>query len=382
MITEPIGLLFVVVAVVHVAIVLQRRFAVFRSVGAALIGTVTGIVLSNSGILPGQSPVYDFVSGTGINIGLLLILLSVDLQSMRKMGPRMLAAFLLGSLATAVGTMVAALLFFRQVGPETWKVTGQLAGAYVGGTVNFVAVGRAFETSSDLFTAALASDVLVTSVWLAICLLVPVLGNRGKQAVSPPELNDGAAAELVTLERTFYDSRRPVSLVDLAGLTAYVIGGLWLSQFLGSLFPGIPSVLWPATVGLFAAQVRPLRALPGSAMLGNYILILFVTCNGARSLIATIIQTGPGIFYLASVAVLIHGIVLLGLGLALKFDLPTLAVASQANIGASATALAVATAGGYVDLLLPGVAAGLLGYGIGTYVGYAIGLLARTVLTG
>jgi uncharacterized membrane protein len=219
-------------------------------------------------------------------------------------------------------------------------------------------------------------------VWLAVCLLVPILGGRKAQAVSPDEAGSGAASELVTIERTFYDSRRAVALADVAGLAAYVTGGLWISQLLGAWFPSIPSVLWPATVGLVAAQIRPLRALPGSAMLGNYILILFVTCNGARSVVATIVQAGPGIFYLASVSVVIHAIVVLGLGLLLKFDLPTLAVASQANIGASATALAVATAGGYVHLVLPGVAAGLLGYGIGTYVGYAIGLLARSVLGG
>jgi uncharacterized membrane protein len=123
MISEPVSLLFVVVAIVFAAVVLQKRLAVFRSMGAALVGTVTAIVLSNSGILPGNSPVYDAVSGAGINIGFLLILLSVDLHSMRRMGPRMLAAFLLGSLATAVGTMTAALLFHRQIGPETWKLT-------------------------------------------------------------------------------------------------------------------------------------------------------------------------------------------------------------------------------------------------------------------
>jgi uncharacterized membrane protein len=403
MITEPIALLFVIVAVVLGAILLQKRFAVFKSVGAALIGTITGIVLSNSGILPGQSPVYDFVNGTGVNIGLLLILLGVDLRSMRQMGPRMLAAFLLGTFATAVGTMGAAVLFYPQVGPETWKVTGQFAGAYTGGTINFVAVGRAFGTSSDLFTAALASDVLVTSAWLAICLMVPILEGRKKQAVTAEgggmtagvALTDAAAqqhpaevtvhaptVDMVTIEQTFYDSRRSVALVDVAALTAYVAGALWLSSVLGSLFPGIPGVLWPSTLGLIAAQVRPLRALPGSAMLGNYLLLLFVTCNGARSLVAAIMQTGPGVFYLASVAVIIHGIVIFGLGRLLKFDLPTLAVASQANIGASATALAVATAGGYVNLVLPGIAAGLLGYGIGTYVGYAIGLLTRSVLGG
>ena len=66
-----------------------------------------------------------------------------------------------------------------------------------------------------------------------------------------------------------------------------------------------------------------------------------------------------------------------GIGRLLKIDLPTLAVASQANVGGAASAMAMATARGYADRLLPGVAVGLLGYAVGNYVGFAVAALAR-----
>ena len=41
------------------------------------------MVLSNAGLIPGQSPVYDFFTGYGVLAGTVLILLSVDLASIR-----------------------------------------------------------------------------------------------------------------------------------------------------------------------------------------------------------------------------------------------------------------------------------------------------------
>ena len=71
-----------------------------------------------------------------------------------------------------------------------------------------------------------------------------------------------------------------------------------------------------------------------------------------------------------------------GLGRLVGLDLKTLAVASQANIGGPASAMALATARGYASRLLPGMAAGLLGYAVGNYSGLAIAALMRGVLGG
>jgi len=66
----------------------------------------------------------------------------------------------------------------------------------------------------------------------------------------------------------------------------------------------------------------------------------------------------------------------------MKIDLATLAVASQANVGGAASAMAMATARGYGDRLLPGVAVGLLGYAVGNYVGFLVAGLVRGILGG
>ena len=92
--------------------------------------------------------------------------------------------FAVGALRTALGAMVAGFALFRQIGEETWKLTGQFTGTYTGGGVNYAALGRAFDTSNDLFTAALAADVILTAMWMAACLAVPVLLGKRKQVLA------------------------------------------------------------------------------------------------------------------------------------------------------------------------------------------------------
>ena len=73
----------------------------------------------------------------------------------------------------------------------------------------------------------------------------------------------------------------------------------------------------------------------------------------------------------------LHGVVIFGIGRLARLDLATLAVASQANVGGAASAIALASARGYHDRLVPGVAVGLVGYAVGNYLGMAVGLAMR-----
>jgi uncharacterized membrane protein len=111
-------------------------------------------------------------------------------------------------------------------------------------------------------------------------------------------------------------------------------------------------------------------------------MYLFLATIGAQSVLSEIMRVGPAVFYFTVVVVVIHGLVVFGVGRLLRLDLPTLAVASQANVGGPASAMALAAARGYADRLLPGVAVGLLGYAVGNYTGLAVARLMQGMLAG
>jgi len=384
MVTEPLTIFLILAAVVFIAVQLENRVPLFRALGAALTGILLGMVLSNSGILPGESPTYSFLMGDGVYFGIALILLSVDLRSVLQAGPGMLAAFGIGAAGTAAGAITGGLLLSGLVGPETWKLSGQFTGTYTGGGANFAALGRAFETSPDLFSAATAADVIVTAVWMMVCLAVPVLLGRPKGTVQPGadrgEPDPDVDAKPVTLERTLIDTVKPVSLKDAAALVVVAVGAVWGAGFLAGVVPFIPEVLWLTTLVLIMAQLPAIKGLPGAALFGNYLILLFLASNGARSVIANLVAMGPPVFYYAIITVAVHGVIIFGIGRLARLDLATLAVASQANVGGAASAIALASARGYHDRLVPGVAVGLVGYAVGNYLGLAVGVFMRGLI--
>lgn len=401
MITDPFAVLVVLAAVVYVSIVLDRQFRIFRALGSVLVAILLGMALSNAGFLPDTSPTYDFLAGTGVSAAIVLILLTVDVRSVFSAGPAMLVAFLVGAAGTALGATTAALVLAGEVGPETWKLAGQYTGTYTGGGVNFAALGRAFETSSDMFSAAVAADVAITAIWLIACLSLPVLLSRSGGPAGRPASADelaphgagavpdssaaleadleeagaavGASGISADLREALHSTVTPVSLGEAAALVTLTAGLVWVAGVLATAWP-VPEVLLLTTMVLLVAQVPAIKELAGSAMWGNYLLHLFLAANGAQSVIANIFRIGPVIFYFAAATVAVHGLVIFGIGRLLRIDAATLAVASQANVGGPASAMALAGTRGYTHLLLPGIAVGLLGYAVGNYMGYVVGV--------
>jgi len=386
MITQPTAIFALLAGAVALAIVLEERTKVFRALGSALVGILLGMLLSNTGIIPGSSPAYDFLGGPAVSAGIILILLTVDIRSVAQAGPRMLGAFVLGGIGSAIGASIAALLLADAIGPETWKLAGQYTATYTGGGVNFAAVGAALETSGELFAAGIAADVTMTAIWMATCLAVPVLFasiDRREVATSTGSAEDGAEdAEKrpASLHEMLYSSVGAIGLFDLAMLALIVLGTLWISDALGAVLAPIPSVLFLTTISLILAQLPAVRALKGAGVIGNYLVLIFLASNGAMSVLANIVVIGPPIVYFALATVMVHGVVIFGVGRLVGLDLKTLAVASQANVGGPASAMALAAARGYSDRLLPGVAVGLVGYAAGNYLGLLVSAIMRGVL--
>lgn len=234
MITDPAAVFFVLAAVVAAAVALERRVRAFRALGAALVGILLAMVLSNTGVIPGESAAYAFLAGPGVGAGIVLILLGVDVRSVAQAGPRMLAAFGVGAVGSVAGATAAALLLADMIGPETWKLGGQYTATYTGGGVNFAAVGAALDTSGELFAAGIAADVIVTAMWMATCLAAPVVFSRAARRAAFGAEGEGAdSADPGSAAAGLYSSGGSLGLFDVSALGALVLGTLWASDVLG-----------------------------------------------------------------------------------------------------------------------------------------------------
>lgn len=387
LVNDPVLLFCALAAIVLVSVWLADAVAALRKIGSAATAILFALLLSNTGVLPGTSPVYDFLLGRGVIAGIVLVLLSVDIRSIRSAGAPMLAAFALGAVGSIAGAMIMAFVVDGSLGDETWRLAGQFSATYIGGGMNFAAVGQELGTRSDLFSAGIAADVIVTAIWLVACLTIPeFMPKREKESTAPAETSDGApshekakAPRALGLDQLLGSSGTPMTLIDFAGLMTITFGTIAASEFLAAAWPAMPKVLWLTTLTLLLAQIPLIRRLTGGVVLGNFLLLLFLASNGAKSVIAHIVQVGPAIFYFAAGTVLLHGLIIFGVGFALRMNGDVLSVASQANVGGSTTAMALAGSRKRTDLILPGVVAGMLGNALGNYVGVAVAFAVRAL---
>ena len=381
MIRDPFGVFVVLAAVVFLAVWLEGRFRFFRTASAGLLCLTFGMLLSNTGILPGDAEAYNQLGTIWVNAAIVLILLSVDLHTIRQAGKTMLGAFGIGALGTMAGALLATTLLGGAIGGEAWKLTGQFTGTYIGGGANFYALASAFGTDPTVMSGAVAADVIVTVAWLAACLALPALFGRGGGA-DPAGTPKPVRAGPMTLEKRLKESGESLRVLDFFGLASITLGVMAAARLLGEILPAAPAVLWLTTIALVLGHTAPVRRLRGAPVLGNALIFLFLAGNGAQSLVSEMLAAGPALFLFALTTVGVHGLVIFGAGRLLGFDAGTLAVASQANIGGAASAVAIATARGYGDKLLPGIAVALAGYAVGNYLGYGMGMLARAVFGG
>ncbi len=408
MIQSPLALATVIAAATALAFWLDYRFRTLAKVGASMLAIIFGAILSNAGLVPVSSPVYDAVIGPVTSVSIALLLLSVDLRDLAKAGPRMVGAFAVAVLGTMAGALLAAAVYGSHFGDDTWRIAGALTGTYSGGSLNFVSVGREVGLTGTLFAGLNAADAVMTALWLAATLMLPVWLGRfyapvseegqdrangsgagngrtgeagGATAGDAPAGNAPAAdAPADASERRRhhpYFVREGSSALSIAGLVAAGMILVFLSEWLGQVVPGIPSILWLTTLALVLGHSPLCRDARGAMQLGSVGLHFFFVLIGILSRVSEIVAVGAEVFVFTLIVVAVHGVIVFSGGKLLRLDVGTISVASQAAVGGPSSALAVAISREWRHLVLPGVVMGLFGYAVGTYLGLGVAYLLR-----
>ena len=164
MIENPLVLTTVIIAITGLGLWLDRHVRWAGKIGAALLIVGFGAVLSNTGLVPVDSPVYAALSGPVTSLAIVWLLLAVDLRDLKTAGPVMLGAFALAAAGTALGAIVATQVFGGGFPDDQWKLAGVMTGTYSGGSLNFVSVGRELDLPPALYAAATAADNVVTAL--------------------------------------------------------------------------------------------------------------------------------------------------------------------------------------------------------------------------
>lgn len=377
------------------AIYLEQKYTWAAKASGAIVALVMALILSNLGIIPTASPVWDTVWSYVVPLSLPLLLMQCNVRDMGKDSLRLLGIFLCGS----VGTMAGALIGFAVLGnfiPELNALAGVFTGTYIGGSVNFAALGEAFGVTGEMLSAATVADNLLMALYFFVLVMIPGIGFFRKHYKHPHQdaVESGTAdSDAEGTAAAAYWGRKEISLKDiaLAVAVAFVIvavSGI-VADFLAGVIPTSNPVLsmlntlfgnmylWIATISMICATAAPgfFGEIRGTNEMGTFLIYLFFFVIGVPASIPLIVRNSPLLLVFAAIVVIVNMLFSLVLGKIFKFDLEEILCASNANIGGPTTSAAMAVSKGWTKLVGPCLIVGTIGYVIGTYCGLIIGSL-------
>ncbi|KAF0820808.1 MULTISPECIES: DUF819 family protein [unclassified Cytobacillus] len=386
----------IIVVWASVSIFLEQRYALAAKISGAIVALIGAIILSNTGIIPTASPVYDAVWTFIIPLAIPLLLFHVKIKRIWQESGRLLIIFLISSIGTAAGVIISFFLLKDHI-PVLDKLGAMLSASYIGGGVNFAAMAAKFEAPGEMVSAAVVADNLMMAIYFVVLMLIPAIGFFRRRFKTPhaDQVESGNLREEgKTLAESFW-KRKDISLKDIALSvgTAFllVIVSFKIAEFLDTAIPTGEGVsfftnlvnglfgdkyLMLTTMTFLALAMFPkyFESINGSQEIGTFLIYLFFVVIGIPASIPLIIENAPLLLVFVFIIVVVNLCVSLAAGKLLKYDLEEILLASNANVGGPTTAAAMAIAKGWKDLIGPILVVGTLGYIIGNYVGTALGL--------
>jgi uncharacterized membrane protein len=243
------------------------------------------------------------------------------------------------------------------------------AATYIGGSVNYAALGEMTGLSNDasFFSAATAADNLFSAIFLGVLGLLPGMQWLARRFNDHPQTKNPASSS-EELERNTV-SITPTSLCTaLAVATLLVTLSDAFSAWLN--FSGGRYIILTILTLALATMVPKLRVwCTGGFELGVVLSFVFFGSIAAGADVVAMLSVAPILIALVSILLTTHLICLLVVGRWLKLTLPELLTASNAAVLGATTAPAIAAAKGWYDQITPGVLVGVLGYSLGTLIG-------------
>ncbi len=385
MLQEPLAILTVLVGVILVSVRLCERYTWAARVSSVVWVLLLAAAVSNLGLIPTDAELYGRLVDFTVPFAVCLILMKVDLGELRGAGKAMSVSFALACLGTILGVLVAGVALDpwleATVGAERWKLAGPYTGTYIGGSLNFFSLWSGLEMGQpDLFAAANAVDNLTLFPLFAFWMLVPsLLGDRFPVAdhwhlgadVAEAAGGEDAAPRFVTGH---------IVALGFVALLVMVASGWIKTHLLDSLVRGVPTILVITTLALLVGQMPAIKRLEGAWELGHLAFFLFFAAVGAMINLYNAVMLSPILFAYVMIVIVVHMVVIYGLGRLARIDVGVLTIASAAAKAGPPLVLAIAESRGWHRLGLPGVLVGLLGYAIGNYVGFAVAYLMRGLL--
>ena len=364
-----------------------QRWPVVQKISPMVILYVIGLLVGNIGHL-GESSVQmcSTVSNVVVLIAIPLMLLGCDFRMWSAKA--MLKTFATG-LVSILFVTVAGFFLFRGMaaasdisGTDFAKVAAVMTGIYTGGIPNLAPISKSVGLPDNLFLLVSGYD-LVTALYLVIVvffgkglvrLFFPC--NRNDELQTEPLEDDIPSNNAVSSEKKSFWRMAGNRLLGILASIAIVAVSYGLSKIIPLQNNVAVIVITITTISILLSFWKPVRRLEGTFDVGLYFVYVF--CLAVATMVNIHdLEFSRYLFILYYVAFAVFGSLIIQILLSRLFRLDghLVLASSIALINSPPFVPMVAAVLKDRNVILPGIAVGLLGYAVGNYLGIGMFLL-------
>lgn len=384
MITDGFQFIALLFFVSGIVIYLEKKFKngiFFKYIPALVIIYFGAMILSTLGVwdmnVESVSKARSVLKDAILPSMIFLMLLRADLRDIAKLGPRMIISFFTATFTIMIGFVVAFLIFKGSLASNAPLTFGALAGSWVGGTQNMVAVQQAVGLEGSGMGYTLLIDSIDYSIWIMFLIfLVPFANKFNKWTKADTSKIDNINEHLTA---KFSTISKEITFQDIFFLLSVSLGVTAVTGIMGNELVKVPALAFMGATGwtiiittilgvIFA--MTPLARIPGSPEVSNVLLYMLIGLIASNANFMELTQA-PAYILAGFVILIIHGVLMAIIGKVFKLDLFTCGIASLSNIGGVASSPVLAAA--YSQSLVPiAVLMALIGVITGTFFGIGV----------
>lgn len=362
---------------------LTTKSTLLNKIGVVLLCYVLGIIAGNSPIV--CSTFTDSVttlSEVSVVLALPLLLFSINIKKWFSLAGKAAASMII---ASAVIVTVSTLLFliFRSRSNDAWQMSGMAVGLYTGGTPNLASIKSALNIDNNLYIKFHTYDTLFSFFYLVLILSV---GQKLFNKFMIPFSKSRKVEEInsdneETIELNYRGLLAKGNLIPV--IIAFLLSGLIVgaSVFGASFFPAEASapatILLITTLAIVASLFKKIRSIKMSFSVGMYLIYVFCLSVASLTDIKVLVNIDFTVLIFIGSSLVATFILHAIFCRLFKIDTDTFLITSVSAICSPPFVPVVASALKNKTIIISGITTGMIGYGIGNYLGITLALLLK-----
>ncbi len=318
----------------------------------------------------------DILSQATIAFAIPLILMTSDIKGFLNGTRNIILSFFL-AISTVFFMCLLGAFIFNPYTIHSSEIAGMLAGVYTGGTPNMSSIKVAINANENIFGILNIADILMSGAYLIFLTSIgPLFFRKILLHENISELNE-TKTEKHSLNHSISLPQKAKNLIPTITLAFLCI--LLSAGISYIIYTDIKEALFIILITLFGISISFFKwseNLKGAYEAGDYLLLIFSLVLGVMSNFSDILQSSSTVLYFTAFVLFSSIIIHILLCKLFKIDADTVMITSAACIFGPVFIGQIVSVLKNKSMLVPGMAMGVMGYAIGSFLGISIHYLA------